>query len=251
MGRAAAFPVRGGAWFEWLTLGLAAAAVIAAALVYQPDWRGLASAKVAVVRLTGEYRHIDRFRVERIVEQLYEQRLMSVDVHEVARALGEIPWVREAVVRRAWPATLEIRLYEYEPVAYWGRAALLSSDGVVFAPALGQPYDLPLFEAPFARRREVLAFYRRVAPLFAAAGAKVAALAQDRRGSWSLRLADGTRLMLGRDHLDARARRFVAARGAGFDVRRRATCVDLRYPDGFAARAARAAGETARGETTC
>lgn len=243
----AAFAGRGGAWFEWLTVGAGAAAVVVAALVYEPEWRDLASGKIEVVRLTGEYRHIDRFRVERIAERLYEQRLMAVDVHEVARALGEIPWVRKAVVRRTWPATLEIRLHEYEAVAYWGRAALLSRDGVVFAPALGQPYDLPLFEAPLQRRHEVLAFYRQVAPLFAAAGAKVAALAQGRRGSWSLRLADGTRLMLGRDHLHARVRRFVAARTAGFDVAR-AACIDLRYPDGFAARAATA---PARGETTC
>ena len=246
MSRAAAFPGRlahAASWFEWATLGLAASAVIAAAIVYRPDWRALASAKIEVVRLTGEYRHIDRFRVERIVEHLYERRLMAVDVHEVARALGEIPWVRTAVVRRVWPATLAIRLYEYEAVAYWGRGALLAADGTVFAPPLGQPYDLPLFEAPRARRREVLAFYRRMAPLFDAAGDKIAAVGLDRRGSWSLRLADDTRLVLGRERLDARARRFLGARHAGFDAPRGAACMDLRYPDGFAARA--------RGETPC
>lgn len=237
MGRAAACPARGAPWFEWLTLAAAAAAVIAAALAFRPDWRALVSGKVAVVRLTGEYRHIDRFRVERIFESLYEQRLMSVDVDEVARELAGIPWVRGAVVRRVWPVTLQIRLHEYQPVAYWGRDALLSDDGEVFAPPLSQPYDLPLFEAPLQHRREVLAFYRWVAPAFGDAGAEVVALRLDRRGSWSLRLADGTRLALGRDRLRARVHRFVAARRAGFDRFRRAACIDLRYPDGFAVRA--------------
>ncbi len=243
MGRAAACPARAAPWFEWLTLAAAAGAVIAAAVAFRPDWRALVSGKVAVVHLTGEYRHIDRFRVERIFESLYEQRLMSVDVHEVARELAEIPWVRGAVVRRVWPGTLRIRLHEYEPLAYWGRDALLSGDGEVFAPPLSQPYDLPLFEAPLRRRREVLAFYRWVAPAFGDAGAEVAALRLDRRGSWSLRLADGTRLVLGRDRLRARVHRFVAARRAGFERPRRAACIDLRYPDGFAVRA--------REETAC
>ena len=248
MSRAATLAPRGAPWFEWLTLASAAAAVIAAALAFKPDWRGLVSAQVAVVRLEGEYRHIDRFRVERIFERLYEQRLMSVDVHEVARALAEIPWVRGAVVRRVWPATLHVRLHEYEPVAYWGRAALLSEDGEVFAPPLGRPYDLPFFEAPPERRHEVLAFYRWLAAAFGDAGAEVAALRLDRRGSWSLRLADGTRLALGRENARARASRFLAARRAGFAPPRRAACIDLRYPDGFAVRTR---APTTPQETTC
>ena len=228
---------------EWLIAAALVAAVVTAAAVSRPDWGDFVSAKVGLVRLEGDYRHLDRFRVERIFERLYELRLFAVDLHAVERAFEDIPWVRHATVRRIWPATLQVELEEYEAVAYWGRDALLSTDGEIFTPPLSKRRELPLFEAPPGRERAVLAFYRGLAPELEAVGARIAALREDERRSWSVQLAGGPHLTLGRSDLAGRVRRFIGARRAGFAGFTADTCVDLRYADGFALRE--------RGERPC
>lgn len=233
--------------FEWLVAAALVAAVVIAAAVSRPDWGGFVSAKVGVVRLVGDYRHLDRFRVERIFDRLYELRLFAVDLHAVERAFEDIPWVRHATVRRIWPATLQVELEEYEAVAHWGRDALLSADGEIFTPPLSKRRELPLFEAQPGRERAVLAFYRNLAPELEAAGARIAALREDGRRSWSVQLAGGPHLTLGRAHSEAllheRVRRYAAAQRAGFAGFTADACVDLRYADGFALRK--------RGERPC
>ena len=229
--------------FEWLILAASLSAVLIAAVVSRPDWGGLVSAKVGLVRLEGDYRHVDRFQVERIFGRLYERRLLAVNLREVERAFEEIPWVRHATVRRIWPATLQVELEEYEPVAYWGREALMSADGEIFTPPLSKRHELPLFEAPPGRERDVLALYRQIAPELDAAGARIAALHEDERRTLRLQLAGGPQLTLGRANLRDRVRRFGHAYRAGMDAFAGDVCIDLRYPDGFATRA--------RGEGPC
>lgn len=233
--------------FEWLVAAALVSAVVIAAAVSRPDWGDFVSARVGVVHLEGDYRHLDRLRVERIFERLYELRLFAVDLHAVERAFEDIPWVRHATVRRIWPATLQVELEEYEAVAYWGRDALLSADGEIFTPPLSKRRELPLFEAPPGRERAVLAFYRGLAPELDAAGARIAVLREDERRSWSVQLAGGPHLTLGRSHsqelLHERVRRYAAARRAGFAGFTADACVDLRYADGFALRK--------RGERPC
>jgi len=219
------------------------AAVVIAAAVARPDWGGFVSGKVGVVHLEGDYRRLDRLRVEKIFERLYELHLFAVDLHAVERAFEDIPWVRHATVRRIWPATLRVELEEYEAAAHWGRDALLSTDGEIFTPPLPRRRELPLFDAQPGRERAVLAFYRALAPELAAAGARIEALREDGRRSWSVQLAGGPHLTLGRADLPARVRRFIAARRAGFAGFTAGACVDLRYADGFALRE--------RGERPC
>jgi len=64
-------------------------------------------------------------------------------------------------------------------------------------------------------------------------GQEIAALTLDPRGAWRLTLADGRELLLGREQLAFRLRRFIGVHAelARLDDVRR---VDLRYPNGLA-----------------
>src|SRR5690606_4450861 len=88
---------------------------------------------------------------------------------------------------------------------------------------------------PDARVQEVVGLYNESRALFAATGLDVRSVELDPRGSWSLRLTNGTDVVVGSQEARLRLRRFarvlpqVLARNPLPLVR-----ADLRYTNGFA-----------------
>src|SRR3546814_12127528 len=81
----------------------------------------------------------------------------------------------------------------------WGDDQLLSEDGDLFPVADAEvPASLPRFDvdAPAARTADVVELYNQASRMFAPEGMRVRALSLDRRGSWSLLLSHGTRVLV-------------------------------------------------------
>lgn len=74
------------------------------------------------------------------------QQMVEVDEDAVARAVGTLPWVERAAVRRRWPGEVRIRLVERRAVAAiaseGGGAALVDGDGRVLATVDAPPPGL-------------------------------------------------------------------------------------------------------------
>jgi len=164
----------------------------------------------------------------------------TLDLDAARAALVKIPWVRGASLRRQWPGRLEIALEEQVPYARWGDTSLVNVQGEVFAAAYDG--DLPQLDGPDARAAEIAARHREWTALFAPLGLDLRAIAVSARGGWRLRAAGVAPLAieLGRDDVDGRLARFVAAYGRTIGALARAGTrvgeVDLRYKNGFAAR---------------
>lgn len=164
----------------------------------------------------------------------------TLDLDAARAALAKIPWVRSASLRRQWPGRLEIALEEQVPYARWGDTSLVNVQGEVFAAAYDG--DLPQLDGPDARAAEIAARHREWTALFAPLGLELRAIAVSARGGWRLRAAGAAPLAieLGRDDVDGRLARFVAAYGRTIGALARAGTrvgeVDLRYKNGFAAR---------------
>src|SRR3546814_1670064 len=91
-------------------------------------------------------------------------------------------------------------IVEHRPFARWGDDQLLSEDGDLFPVADAEvPASLPRFDvdAPAARTADVVELYNQASRMFAPEGMRVRELSLDRRGSWSLLLSNGTRVMVG------------------------------------------------------
>ena len=75
------------------------------------------------------------------------QSLVDVDANDAARAVGRLPWVAQATVRREWPGTVAIQVAERSPVAAArvseGEWALVDADSRVLATASAPPPGLP------------------------------------------------------------------------------------------------------------
>jgi cell division protein FtsQ len=219
--------------------GMAVVALLAAAVLWLARQPLFAIREVVVttpvVRASAPH-------LEAVIRDELSGTFFTMDLDATRRAIGAVPWVRNVVVRRQWPHRLEIVIDEHRPLARWNDGGLLSVDGDVFVAAYGG--TLPQFRGPDRVAGDVAARYAEWNATLAPIGHRVAELAVSARGAWRLR-AEGPQgllaLELGRDDPSGRLARFVAAYGrtVGALARQgtRVDQVDLRYRNGFAARA--------------
>lgn len=201
------------------------------------------------VRITGETAHSSEADLRSQVLPQLRGNFFTMRLEQARSAFQSQPWVQHAVVRRVFPSQLVVQLQEHQEAAYWGNEEsgfrLLSNDGVIFDanPDEASRDNLPELSGPDDMAPQVLATYYRLNPLFAPVHGRIARLAVDGRGSWSLVLDQDISLALGNaapEELAHRVRQFVQTiapvvarynRGMG-DVQ----YADLRYKSGYALR---------------
>lgn len=185
--------------------------------------------------VNGEFRQVDEKAVREAVLPLVGDGFFAVDLDRVRAAVAALPWVERVEVRKRWPDRLEVTLHEHTPVARWGADRMLSEDGELFAAPAGAGAGLPLFEGPDARASELMAMNSSARPLFLPLGLRVEVVRLSARGSWTLRLDDGTEIEAGRGDPQARLARFARMLPQlRNDPARRIVRADLRYTNGFA-----------------
>ena len=194
--------------------------------------------RVDSVRIAGEFRHVDRARLERVISEEITRGFFEVDVEAVRAAALEIAWVRDASVRRVWPDALHVAIVEREPVARWNDSALLERDGSLFRPEeLPDDPALTLLAGPRDAEREVLAALGRFSAALGEFGGGITRLAMLERGGWRVGLGNGVELRLAQGQDAATLKRFAAVAPGLFAGRvDDIVTVDLRYANGFAVR---------------
>lgn len=196
------------------------------------------------IRIEGDTDHINALMVHASVVGRLKGNFFTVDLDAARQAFEQLPWVRHASVRRVWPNALAVTLEEYKPLGTWGSDQLVSVDGELFTANQGElDEDLPAFDGPDGSAKDVVARYRDFAKWFAPLGLTPDEVTLSPRYAWTVKLSNGTEVELGRernaDTLAERTHRLIVAWTAvtqrwGKDIE----YADLRYPNGFAIRAA-------------
>ncbi len=196
------------------------------------------------IRIEGDTEHINAPTVRASVVGRLKGNFFTVDLDAARQAFEQMPWVRHASVRRVWPNALAVSLEEYKPLGTWGSDQLVSTDGELFTANQGELDEtLPAFDGPDGTAKEVVARYHDFAKWFAPLGLTPEEVTLTPRFAWTVKLSNGTQVELGRernsDTLADRTKRLTAAWSAltqrwGKDIE----YADLRYPNGFAIRAA-------------
>ena len=215
--------------------------VLAVALVALPvvavvnGWVGGDKWPLRTLRVQGELHQVDQARLRATVLPYAQRGFFAVELDRIQTAVGKLPWVERAEVRKHWPDVLEVRISEHRPFARWGKDMLLSQQGRLFAAdTVEVPAGLPLLDGPESRVPEVVALYNQARERLATAGG-VRGVALDKRGSWSIALADGTDVVLGRNDPESRLERFapLLPRLAADHPGQKLVRADLRYTNGF------------------
>jgi cell division protein FtsQ len=190
------------------------------------------------VQLSAAPQRVAAAGVLQILRSETDGNFFTVDLEHVRQSLEKLPWVRSVSIRREFPHRLVVQLEEHQALARWNNAALVNQHGEVFfvnkdsAAASDQP--LPNFTGPDGTSAEVTQRYAQFSRQIAPLNWQAVQLALSARHAWQLRLDNGMVVELGREDMQQRLARFVAAQGT-VDLSRM-KYVDLRYRNGFAVR---------------
>ena len=184
----------------------------------------------------GPFERVSVLQVEAALGDLREQGFLGVQLERVRAGIVAVDWVDDAVVRRRWPAEIEITVIEQVPAARWGESGLLNTRGELFVrDTRHMPPELPRLSGPEGSEQLVARRYLDARSMLAAVGMGVRALELDARGAWRMELSNGFEVRLGRESFERRLERFARV-AAPLLTPQAATVeyVDLRYSRGFA-----------------
>jgi cell division protein FtsQ len=234
--------------FAWT---LALALVLLPVVAVLNGWFAFDRWPIERLRLTAEFERVSADQVRTAVDAHLGRGFFAIDLEEVRRTVSALPWVQQVQVRKRWPDLLEITIHEHRAFARWGTQRLLSDRGDLFvAPGLESLQGLPELEGPDNRVADVVALYREAQIAISGSGLGVSGVHLSARGSWTLHLGNGARVVIGRADPTPRLRRlvrFLPTILAG--EKRHFERIDLRYTNGFAVRWAAAATDTPRPAT--
>jgi cell division protein FtsQ len=227
-------------------------------------WAGLAALQrlpvfpLREIVLTQAPQRVSAEQIAHAARTAVAGNFFTVDLAATRSAVEQLPWVRNAAVRRLWPDGLALTLEEHQAAAHWrhanGEPGLVNRHGEVFHADLAEDAPvLPRLSGPDGTAAELLARHGEFERQVAAIGRSVVAVSLSPRRAWRLRLDDGVVIELGRDEerqpLAQRLARFVAhydgARARLGPLR----VADLRYPNGFAVGGAPANPAPAQGRS--
>lgn len=188
------------------------------------------------VMIGGDFTYLQPAELTKMVAGEVDGGFLSVDLARLRQVLRAHPWVREVTVSREWPSMLKVEVTEEVPIARWGKKGFLNRLGeeliIENNSHLGA---LPVLRAETGSSREMMENYQLMAELLVPTGLKIAELQRDNLGVWYLDTAPGLRMVIGRDQVSEKIRRFNLVWAAGLNKYvKNIAAVDLRYPNGLA-----------------
>ena len=188
-----------------------------------------------MVKITSKPHHLEKGELQQALAPYVRGGFFTVDVTGIHDAVEALPWVYRATVRRDWPDRLIVSFVEQEPVAHWGKDALLNRHGEIFVPRkLPDKLALPFLSGPEGHERTVLEEYRRCKQTLSPLGLHIARIELNERRAWRIGLDNAVQLELGRVDTALRLQRFVRTFPEVFAGHLDALkSVDLRYSNGF------------------
>lgn len=198
---------------------------------------------VRSIVVQGDMKHQSEQMVRDALVMGASGSFMSVNLNEMAQRVQTLPWVRHAEVHRDFPYRLRVVVQEHQPIAWWGAAGssdMLNRYGEVFSAPLNEKEkaNWPVIKGPPSRSAEMYAAWKQLQVELQALAPPIEMLMINERGDWSVQLAQGVRIELGKGsmqewmpllqkalhHLPEVTSRY------GADL----LSMDLRYPNGFA-----------------
>ncbi|MEP1214754.1 MAG: cell division protein FtsQ/DivIB [Marinobacter sp.] len=222
----------------WGQVLMGAAIVLLAALVPWGTSQVLNAMdrQVMAIDVTGTLVGESRTSLERSAGKWIGRSFFATDLSEIKDSLEQRPWVESAAVKRVWPDRLQVEIREKKPLAYWNNDRLVSRNGELFSPNNPEVAGkLPRLAGPDERVKEVISMARLMADTLTGHNLGFAGLSLEQRGAWTLTMANGIEVVLGRDQVEERFERFITVYQERLASRSdEVSRVDARYSNGVA-----------------
>ena len=220
---------------NWRTL-LVPPIVLAALIAALVFGRTMMDLPVSQLIIEGPFQRVTDVQVQAAVAPELGAGFLVADLERMRQRVAALDWIDSAKVRRVWPDKLGIVVTEHHAAARWGDNGLLNVRGELFTENARHAFpELPKLSGPPGSEKEVAEFYLSVRGRLAEANASLDSLNMDARGAYTLVLAGGQEIRLGRDDVEQRLETFVGVAAPVLATRfHEVDYVDLRYVNGFA-----------------
>lgn len=200
-----------------------------------PPVKGI-SLPIKYVRVEGVFQYLTKEEVKTTLLPLVSTGFFEVDMQSVQLAVSTLPWVGKATVKRIWPDAIDIKVTEKIPYSRWGKDSLITEQGIIFTPkSIDQFKHLTILGGPERQQIKILETMKGLKTTLADQSLELAEFNINDRGAWTIRLATGQEILLGRSEQLKKLQRFLKTltvlRQEQIDAM---AIVDLRYPNGYA-----------------
>lgn len=152
---------------------------------------------VQEIRVEGSLAAAEQRVVKTALRGFADARILTVSLDAVAQTVAEIDWAQAVTVRRRWPHTLIIGINRQAVVARWGRGEYLTSNGQIVAQHESDG-PLPLLVANTVAAPDALKLFQQLRAVSRRAGVRIVELRESASDGWTLTLASGDAVVLGR-----------------------------------------------------
>ena len=171
-----------------------------------------------------------------MIEKYAKTNLYLLDDKSLEKEIENIPWIHSASMTHVWPDKLVVKIFEQQPVAFWGENEMLAENGEIIKAVLDDKKgSLPMLYSPDGKGRNMATGFLKIREMMKGFPVKLVEFKEDARGSWKIKLENGMTLKIGREHQEKRLKRFMVAYNESLkEVINKVSEVDLRYTNGFA-----------------
>ncbi len=190
---------------------------------------------VESVSIAGTFQQVSKKEVEEIIEPKISGGYLTVDLGKIKADLEALPWVYRATIKRQWPQSIEVWIYEQKPLTHWRERSFLNDKGEVFTPNEEIALSLPRLYGPLGSHLEVLHRYQKVNEQLKPYRMSVDDYQIDKKGAQRIVLNNDIEIRFGSGDIEGKLRRFlkiyrVELANRISDISR----IDLRYTNGLA-----------------
>ena len=197
------------------------------------------------VVVEGVYQFADQGEMRNRVMTQASRGFFNLDIDNIQRKVEELPWVKNAYVRRVWPDSISVHVEEHNPVARWGDRSLVTDNFKLFSPPqLAGAADpelsymvegLPTLHSPERRHVALLKLLTETRAMLDEVEAPLEGMIEDERRSLTLHLKNDVKVVIGHREVHKRIKRFTEIfRSYVAPVYDDIAKVDMRYTNGFA-----------------
>ena len=161
---------------------------------------------VTGVAVAGELKNVDREELRILLASLVNQRYFELDIEHISENILNIPWVSDVQIRKKWPEQVQVIVSEKTPIARWGAAGLVDELGEVFYVGRtdSEFLHLPLLQGLDSESSILINKYLLIAKRIESQNMALEQLSRSPTGSWSMRIAGGPKVVLGKSQFDQR-----------------------------------------------
>lgn len=190
---------------------------------------------IRTVKIIGVTNHVNHQLLRNTITAHLSRGMLWLNVQDLEGAVNQLPWVENANLTRKWPDEIFIRITEQTPIARWNNTQLLNNHGGIFTPDTSTPIpNLPSLYGPKNLQNTVWEGYQDMNKILSQIGLKILSASMTSRQVWDVYLNNGIHLILGRQDVVKRLKRFVSVYPKISPRANNIQYVDLRYSDGFA-----------------